>query len=168
MAAGSDTVFVLDTNVFVEAHRRYYAFDTFPGFWDFLESSYQKSRLVSIDRVRDEIKAGNDALTNWADGIAKGFFASTAEQAVVDTYAEIMAWVQNNPQFQKEAKAQFARGADGWLIAYAKVNGRTVVTQETSKPEIKNRVPIPNVCDEFDVPYVDTFVMLSQLGARFK
>lgn len=36
------TVFVLDTNVLVEAHRRYYAFDLVPGFWDALVESARR------------------------------------------------------------------------------------------------------------------------------
>jgi len=46
-------VYVLDTNVFVQAHRRHYAFDICPGFWDCLIHHHQTGRIVSIDRVRD-------------------------------------------------------------------------------------------------------------------
>lgn len=32
----SDAIFLLDTNVFIEAHQRYYGLDLCPGFWDAL------------------------------------------------------------------------------------------------------------------------------------
>ena len=32
-------LFVLDTNVFIQAHRRYYAQDVCPGFWECLAGS---------------------------------------------------------------------------------------------------------------------------------
>ena len=32
----TNPVFVLDTNIFIEAHRRYYAQDLCPGFWECL------------------------------------------------------------------------------------------------------------------------------------
>ena len=48
-------LFVLDTNVFIGAHRRYYALDLCPGFWECLTHYCYENRLRSIDRVRDEI-----------------------------------------------------------------------------------------------------------------
>ena len=78
-----------------------------------------------------------------------------------------MTWVQAQDQFSDAAKADFATGADGWLVAYAKSKGLIVVTHEVLDPSIKRKVPIPNVCEAFSVNYVDTFEMLRQLGVRF-
>lgn len=55
--------FVLDANIFIDAHRRYYAFDFAPGFWRVLIEQAEKGRVISIDRVRDELIASNDALS---------------------------------------------------------------------------------------------------------
>lgn len=52
-------------------------------------------------------------------------------------------------------------------MAYAVAKGRVVVTHEVPKIDIKRKVPIPNVCEPFNVRYVDTFVMLRELGVRF-
>ena len=65
------------------------------------------------------------------------------------------------------AKADFATGADGWLVAYALSKRRIVVTHEVLDPGIRRKVPIPNVCEAFGVSYLDTFEMLRQLGVRF-
>jgi hypothetical protein len=43
----------------------------------------------------------------------------------------------------------------------------TIVTQEVSAPESKKEVKIPDVCDAFEVPCIDTFEMLEKLGAQF-
>ena len=59
-------VFVLDANVFMEAHRRYYARDICPGFWACLSDHCKNARLLSIDRVRSEIADG-DALSAWVE-----------------------------------------------------------------------------------------------------
>ena len=75
--------------------------------------------------------------------------------------------LQSNAQFKPEAKAEFAQAADGWIAAYAKVNGNTLVTQEEHAPDAKKRVPLPNVCKQFGVDYVDTFAMLCDLRASF-
>jgi hypothetical protein len=49
------------------------------------------------------------------------------------------------------AKAEFAAAADGWVIAFAQVNRLIVVTQEVYAPDVQKKVPIPNVCLEFNV-----------------
>lgn len=166
MTAEGDVVYVLDTNVFVEAYRRYYAMEICPGFWDCLAAKCIEPKVVSIDRVREEIREGDD-LERWVRGAAEEMFDSTGSQQVVDAFSEIMTWVNQNPQFFEEAKAEFARGADGWVVAYARVLGMAVVTQEVLRPDVRRKVPIPNVCNEFDVPSVDTFEMLRKLEVRF-
>ncbi len=55
--------FVLDANVFIEAYRRYYGLDLCPGFWECLRHYGGHRRLLSIDRVRDELLVGGDALS---------------------------------------------------------------------------------------------------------
>jgi hypothetical protein len=79
----------------------------------------------------------------------------------------MMKWVQGEPRFLPQARAQFAAAADGWLVAFARVYGLTVVTHEAYAPEAKNKVPIPNLCVEFKVDYCNTFEMLRDLNERF-
>lgn len=85
---------------------------------------------------------------------------------MIAAYREIIAWVQDNAQFTNAAKARFADDDDGWLVAYAKAKNCIVVTHEVVRPEAKNRVMIPNICQQFDVPFVNTFDMLRALGVR--
>ena len=61
----SARVFLLDANVFIEAKRRYYAFDLCPGFWDCLIWHHGAARIQSIDRVRQELERGGDDLSDW-------------------------------------------------------------------------------------------------------
>lgn len=49
----SDLVYVLDANVFIEAARRYYAFDLAPKFWDSLIEQVDCGVIESIDRVKN-------------------------------------------------------------------------------------------------------------------
>ena len=78
-----------------------------------------------------------------------------------------MEWV-NGEGFTNEAKTEFAAGADGWLVAYAKTYGRILVTDEKPNPAIKKRIPMPNVCHQFHIPYKNTFSMLRTLEAKFE
>jgi hypothetical protein len=160
--------YVLDANVFIEAKRRYYALDLCPGFWDALLWHQVQGAIGSIDRVRAELLRGGDDLTDWVERTMPAVcFASTDSQDVVDRFGEIVAWVQAQPQFLPAAKAESARSADAWLIAYAKVTGRILVTHEVLAPGAQKNVPMPNVCEAFGVPYLDTFEMLRSLQTRF-
>jgi hypothetical protein len=163
-----DPVFILDADVFIEAARRYYAFDLTPvhHFWDLLLRYASIGRIRSIDRIKKELERGKDELAAWANDSFSEAFASTDEEEVSAFYAVIMNWVNDQAQFTDAAKADFARGADGWLVAYAKVKGCVVVTHERPAPDSKNKVPIPNVCKKFGVSFVDTFEMLRMLSTR--
>jgi hypothetical protein len=158
--------YVLDANVFIQAARRYYAFDVAPRFWDSLVKHASNGQIRSIDRVLKELDRGKDDLAAWVNNDLSDDFASTDEAGVIRVYGEIMAWVQAQSQFTDAAKTDFASGADGWLVAYVKGKGSVVVTQEVFDPVVKRKVPIPNVCQAFGVPYVDTFDMLRRLGIK--
>lgn len=158
--------YVLDANVFIQAARRYYAFDVAPRFWDSLVKHAANGQVRSIDRVLKELDRGKDELAAWVNNDLSDAFASTDEPGVIQVYGDLMAWVQAQSQFTDAAKTDFASGADGWLVAYAKVNGCVVVTQEVFDPVIKRKVPIPNMCQAWSVPYIDTFDMLRRLGIK--
>ncbi len=162
--------FVLDSNVFIEAAKRYYAFDIAPTFWQELVRHARSGRLFSIDRVYDELMKGGDELARWAKRDFLSYFASTADQEVLEAYGEIINWAYAQAQFTEAAKHDFARAdnADAWLVAYAKAKGCVVVTHEQYKPEVKSKIPIPNICRAFGIQYVDTFTMLRQLGVTFR
>ena len=51
-----------------------------------------------------------------------------------------MMWVQRHPRYFDHAKAKFATGADGWLVACARVRDATVVTNEQSAPESRKEI----------------------------
>ena len=159
-------LFVLDTNVFIEAHRRYYAQNLCPGFWECLVHYCRDGRVLSIDRVRREIRRPK-ALVDWVSRAPSELFVPSAEPLVIAAFTEMVNWVHGNEQFRPEAKTEFARVADGWLAAYARVHNVVVVTQEVFNADVRKRVPLPNVCREFGVDYRDTFEMLRELEARF-
>lgn len=163
------TTYLLDANVFIEAKRRYYAFDLCPGFWDSLVVHHANSRIKSIDQVKTiEFQRGDDDLKEWASkGIPAAFFAVSEEPNIITRYAEVIGWVQSQQRFFPFAKTEFANSIDGWLIAYAKANNLVLVTHEERAPQSRAKVKIPDVCDAMCVLCVDTFDMLRTLGTRF-
>lgn len=159
--------FILDANTFIQAHRRFYAFDICPGYWDSLIWHQRHGNLCSIDRVADELRRGDDELSRWAiESLGETAFMPTNDAETVARYADLIIWVQAQTQFLDYAKEQFAQVADGWLVAYAKRTAGTVVTLEEFDPNVRRRVPIPNVCRAFDVDFITTFEMLRSLNIR--
>lgn len=159
--------YLLDANAFIEASNRYYGFDFCPGFWSSLVAQHTAKRVASIDRIATELKEQDDNVKVWVEGHAPDtFFKKTEDQEVIDKFQEMVAWVYAQPQFTDAAKSEFASVADGWVLAFASVNGLTVVTHEQYAPDAKRKVPMPNVCVEFEVEYADTFQMLRDLGEK--
>jgi len=159
--------FVLDSNVLMAAHRSYYAFDIAPKFWDSLIVHAKTKRICSIDRVKKEIEDGKDALWTWSKGNISNAFISTDAEEVVNEYKIIMEWANTQSQYNQAAKSEFARVADSWLIAFAKSQTITVVTDEKHDPNIKRKIPIPNVCKKYGIPYIGTFDLIRKLGIKF-
>lgn len=144
----------------------HYPPDLYPGFWECLERYSCAGNLVIIDRVNNEIISPS-GLIGWLDRNWRGSLGSTRERGVVAVFSQMQRWVQTNPQFLPAGKNEFAGTADGWLAAYAKVHGTIVVTNEVFDANIRRRVPLPNLCRQFGVPYVNTLGMLRGLGVRF-
>lgn len=165
-----DPLFVLDSDVFIAAKNTYCAFDICPGFWNGILRAHQQDKVQSLDRIRNELLLGRkeEDLVQWVrNEVPATFFLDSNADEVNSAFADVMLWVQRNPRYFDRAKAKFATEADGWLVAYSMVNATVVVTNEQPRPESRNRVLLPDVCDQFQVPYMDTFIMLRELSLRF-
>ena len=167
MTDPGDRIYVPDTNVLVAAYHHYYAPDLCPGFWDCLSHYIAVDRIRIIDRVYAEILSPA-ALVDWVAQATGNRFAITGTQSVANAYRQLIDWVQDSPQFTTAARAGFARSADGWLAAYAMANGAVVVTNEVSSPDARRRVPLPDLCEQFNIPCINTFEMLRDLGVQFE
>ncbi len=130
------TKFLLDANPFIEAKNRYYGFGICPGFWKALLDQHAKGSVFSIDQVHDELVAQLDELSEWVKAdCPPSFFKKTQDQEVVEKFQRMINWVFSQP-FDPPAKTEFASVADGWVMAYASVNGLTVVTHEEYAPRL--------------------------------
>lgn len=157
-------MYVVDTNILVEAQRRYYGFSIVPSFWIFLDDQFAHGNLVSIRPVLTELREGKDELTDWANKRQQYFFP-VDDVETLDKLMEIADWV-NQQNFTQAAISKFLDEADYYLVAYAAAHQLTVLTHEHYSPDARKRILIPNVCKAFGVGYVDTFEMMHQLEAR--
>lgn len=162
-------IYVLDSGVLIEAARHYYAFDLAPGFWTSLAELATAGRLVSVDKVKQELDRGKDELKDWAIANFGQWFFSTDEPEVLGAYGNVVRWAHAQAQYTDAAKAEFAKDevADAWVIAFAKAKGCTVVSQEGSNPNRRNKILMPVACRSLAVPCINTFDMLRALGVKF-
>ena len=163
--------YLIDSDVLITAKNRYYAFAICPGFWDSVLHGHSLGNVHSIDRIRQELLLGrgDDDLVRWVGrSVPASFFLGSDGGDVVAAFTEVMLWVTRHPRYHDEAKARFASGADGWLVAHGRATGKTVVTNEQPRPESRSQIKLPDVCDAFSVDFEDTFAMLHELGVQYR
>lgn len=168
--------YCLDANVYIQAHRTYYAFEFVPPFWDWLSDLAKAGIICSPLTVRDELipvqRDNYDALAHWAKDYKDVLFIDPDEK-VVAAYQLIVNFV--NANYTSHHSREFLSKADPWVIAHGKADRLAVVTMENLKNEerdrdtgyIQGRVKIPNVCDHFNVNWINIFTMMRNLGAKF-
>ena len=101
----TDRKFLLDANVFIEAKRRYYAFDICPGYWDCLVWHQQEGRLESLDRVKQELERGGDDLWEWAESVMpQACFVSSDDQSVTTEFAQYLVGCKERRSFSLRQK----------------------------------------------------------------
>lgn len=158
-------IYLLDTNVLIEASRRYYAFDLCPGFWRWVTGAMSNGTVRSVDAVRAELEAKDDELSAWVKDGATDLFLSPTQASMVGM-ARVMGTV--TPKYEKPSVDAFARKADAVLIAHALAHQYTVVTEEGSAPHSTKKIKIPDVCRLLGVACVDTFSLLRSQRAAFE
>ncbi len=159
--------YLLDANTLIEAKNRYYQMSICPGFWDWLLRYKESGIVASVDSVGYELRKGNDALAEWAK-INSTMFLSESEKETQDAFMQIVQHISLlDPTMKAGALDEFLGGADPWIIAKAYVLKATVVTHERQNLANRRKFLIPNVCQYFDVPCMDTFELLNCLEAKF-
>lgn len=156
--------YLLDANVFIQAKNLYYGFDICPGFWDWLIRANEQGKVYSIEKVGDELEAGNDELAAWARERGDVFFLRPDER-VVQAFGRVSEWVRN-AGYEPAAISIFLQGADYYLIAHALACNFIVVTHEVPA-STKRKVKIPNVCIGLGIKHMTPYEMLRREGVKF-
>jgi len=156
--------YLLDANVFMEAKNLHYGFDFCPAFWEWLDEGNAAGRVFSIERVGDEIHAGDDELSEWAAQRGPDFFLKP-EPAILPALGTVSTWATGQG-YDPAAVNTFLQVADYYLVGHALAHGHTVVTHEKAAASTK-KVKIPNACIGLGVDCINPFDMLRRERARF-
>ncbi len=155
-------IYVMDTNSFVIMS--HFFPERFPSFWARLDEVVVGGRLVSVKEVFREItrKNARPHLDNWVKKNKKIFRTPTEEEALF-----VARIFQHEHFMQTVKKRQLLQGtpvADPFIVAAAKALNGCVVTEEVYKP---NSAKLPNICEKFEVPYINLDQFLGEEGFRF-
>ena len=158
------TVYLLDANVFIQAKNLHYGFDFCPAFWEWLVVQNDKGKVASIEKVADELRAGDDELAEWAVARDDDFFLSPND-AVLPALGVVSNWVSGYG-YQPSAVTTFQQVADYWLIAHALAHKCIVVTHEVPA-DTTRKIKIPNACIGLGLRCMTPYEMLRRERARF-
>ena len=159
------SLYLLDTNVFIEAKKRHYGFDIVSAFWEWLIQDNQAGKVASIEAVLLELKSKKDELSNWAQERGNGFFLRQ-DIATIRARTDVSNWAFTQ-DYTERARAKFLTVADHKLVAHALAQKSVVVTHEVRDDNARNRVKIPNACMAFGVEWMDPYEMLRREEAKF-
>lgn len=164
-------VYVVDSNFFIQAHRATYPLDIATSFWNKVKELALQGTIISIDKVKKELFNKNDDLEEWCvTNLPTDFFKDTS--AVLKEYRQICSWATSkSDHYLPNAINEFldADEADAFLVAYvlADNQNKVLVTHEVSDPRRKNKIKMPEPCNQFEVKYINTIGMFRELKLTF-
>lgn len=155
--------YIFDTNIFIRSKNEM-PMEVWPTFWKRMAEMIDSSQVCSSIQVKAEIDRGNDELTTWIHENAPDSFYCAIDKEVLAKYAERQNWAQSNQVFNSNARQEFAIVADAYLVATAAAKGLVLVTYETSDPNCKRRVKIPDACNAIGVRFCDLNTVLREMN----
>ena len=158
------TAYLIDANVFIQAKNLHYGFDFCPAFWDWLVDRNSAGEVASIEKVADELRAGDDQLAVWAGERGDSFF-HRADSAVLAALGTVSEWASGSG-YEAAAISTFLQVADYWLVAHALAHDCAVVTHEVPANTMK-KIKIPNACVDLGLACLTPYEMLRRERARF-
>lgn len=156
--------YLLDSNVFIQAKNLHYGFDFCPAFWDWLIQQNTAGKVISLEKVGDELAAGADDLSEWAGERGPGFFVKL-DAAILPVLTRVSNWAISQ-RYDPAAVNTFLQVADYYLVSHALAHGHTIVTHEKPAPLAKI-IKIPTACIALGVKCMTPFEMLRHERARF-
>jgi hypothetical protein len=158
------TMYVIDTNIFLDWWVRRYPADVFPSVQQRFDALVSANKVFAPERVHDEIKhVAPQPLKDWAKQ-NKGIFAPH-DVAMQQEATKI----QNTFPGMIDPYATHDE-ADRWIIAMANCKGYFVVTHETPA-KLKRKPPrshyIPDVCLALNIPCINLLELMRREGWAF-
>ena len=156
--------YVVDNDVLITL-MRYHPPDkpAYEAIWDEIKSLIKQKKLFSTIVVYDDIMkylGKDDRLKKWAKSHKKRFFISPDEE----TWQFAKDIIRKFPDLLDKKKLQTGEpDADPFLIALAKAEGATIITQE--RKDLPNRIPM--VASHYKVKSIDLYEFFEERKLKF-
>ena len=156
--------YVVDTDVLITL-MTYHPQDkpAYQAIWDEIETLIKQKNIFSTMVVYDEIikyLGKNDQLKKWAISHKKRFFISPDQE----TWQLAQDIIKKFPDLLNKKKLQTGEpDADPFLIALAKSEGATIITQE--RKDLPNRIPM--VALHYSVKSIDLYEFFEERKLKF-
>ena len=160
----------LDADVLIQAKNSFYSFEIARPFWDFLEDQAKLGTVRSSIKVYGEIMSyedQEDALAIWCKTRKSSGLFCHPDKIVQESFTAIANHVMKAYDKRQTKASEFLKGGDGWIIAHAKCDGGTVVSNESRLSATALCPKVPNVCRTFSVGCIGLPAMLTALNFRF-
>lgn len=160
----------LDSSVFITAKDTMFGFDINASFWTWMDGALKEGTISAPRKVYSEIVENvrvTDDLATWVKARRKNGLCIEPDHNALTALSTVTRYVfQENGRYKYPFALDFVRGADPYLIAAAIADGGIIVSQETDKKPLANRVRIPDVCDQFGVDCIKVWEMLRNLKVK--
>lgn len=154
-------IYVFDTSSLSELDAYYPGI--FKSFWAKFDAGASAGDIISTREVRSELnRSGLVVAMAWAKRNSAVFTTPTAAETLF--VAQILAVPHFKMLINQKAALNGTPVADPFVIACAKINAGTVVTEEKPKP---NAAKIPNVCAHFGIPCGNLEMFMQNMGWSF-
>ena len=137
----------------------------YPSYWDILNEFGANDIIFISEMVYVEIVRTDDDLSKWLK--SSKIPVRKIDEQVTKCLKDIYSTDPNHKFLVDNTKARSL--ADPWVIAHALRDNATVVTKEEKVTAINStKIKIPNVCEKMNVPWINDFQMIGELGIKFK
>ena len=164
--------YLLDTNIYINFYDRAYRFEYFPSFWDAFEKVL--NQYVILPKIVVEETNKSDEFKKWLEDTFKGEYLNHKNYA--EEWGQIIQHIAQQPCYSDNAMIDprswtHEKIADGWLIAIAKKDGLTLVTDERANPTLNARNPsgavkIPDIAKDFGIKCITMNEFFKEIGFK--
>ena len=153
--------YCLDTSVFIESWRQYYAPDVFPALWRRFANGLESGMLVSSDVVLEELSRKDDDIHRWCKQYP-GAFLEASEKIQLRQRKIITKF----PHMVSQGSGIGSSYADPWVVATGAEIGCCVVSFERLQASSK-KPKIPYVCQELQIRHKTLLEVMQAEGWSF-
>lgn len=161
-------VYVIDTSAFINLQDKFeYNNPVFKAIWEEIEELVLRDNFITIDFVEKEIVddylGKKDFLIKWIKRFkGRRKFVKKVDEAVINEAIPIINAEYYSGFLKKEKLEKGKDEADPYLIAFCKLNGYTLVSDE--KNYVSNK--IPKVAEKNGVRCISLYQFFEERGLK--